>query len=100
MMLKLQRYQSSVQYKRGKKLYVTDTLARAPVADYPPVTNAKYEYEAFQLEIAEIDFEPNRITSETINKSKKRSSGLLSLCDVEQKGMRDFPGRGRKRRSI
>lgn len=53
MILKLQRYQSSVQYKRGKKLYVTDTLARAPVADYPPAANAKYEYEAFQLEIAE-----------------------------------------------
>lgn len=69
MMLKLQRYQSSVQYKRGKKLYVTDALARAPVADYPPAANAKYEYEAFQLEIAE--------TIQQIKKGKFRPAILV-----------------------
>ena len=66
MMLKLQRYQFSVCYKTGKELYIADTLSRAPVADYPSAVNARQEYEVFWLEIAKMDIEPNRVTSETM----------------------------------
>ena len=44
MILKLQRYQFSVRYKKGKELYVADTLSRAPVADHPSAPDAKQEY--------------------------------------------------------
>ena len=85
MMLKLQRYQFSVRYKKGKELYVADTLSRAPVADYPSAANAKQEYEVFRLEIAEMDIEPSRVTSETMQRIKQETEKnlvLASLCDV------------------
>ena len=74
MMLKLQRYQFSVRYKRGKELYAADTLSRAPVADYPSAANTKQEYEVFRLEIAEMDIEPNRVTSETMQRIKQETA--------------------------
>ena len=89
MMLKLQRYQFSVRYKKGKELYVADTLSRAPVADHPSAPDAKLEYEVFRLEIAEMDIEPNRITSETMQQIKQetaKDSVLASLCDVVASG--------------
>ena len=89
MMLKLQRYQFSVRYKKGKELYVADTLSRAPVADYPSAANAKQEYEVFRLEIAEMNIEPNRVTSETMQQIKQetgKDSVLASLCDVVASG--------------
>ena len=89
MMLKLQRYQFSVRYKKGKELYVADTLSRAPVADQPSAPDAKQGYEVFRLEIAEMDIEPNRITSETMQQIKQettKDSVLVSLCDVVASG--------------
>ena len=86
---KIQRYQFSVRYKKGKELYVADTLSRAPVADYPSAANAKQEYEVFRLEIAEMNIEPNRVTSETMKKIKQetgKDSVLASLCDVVASG--------------
>ena len=66
MMFKLQRYQFSIRYKKGKEPYVGDTLSQPPVADYPSAANAKQEYEVFRVEIPEMDIEPNRVTSETM----------------------------------
>ena len=88
MMLKLQRYQFSVRYKKGKELYVADFLSRASVADHPSAPDAKLEYEVFRLEIAEMDIEPNRITSETMQQIKEtaKDSVLASLCDVVASG--------------
>ena len=92
MMLKLQRYQFSVRYKKGKELYVADTLSRAPVADQPSAPDAKQGYEVFRLEIAEMDIEPNRVTSETMQQIKQETVKdlvLASLCDVVASG---WPG--------
>ena len=66
MMLKLQRYQFSVRYKKGKELYVADTLSRAPVTYHPSTTSARKEYEVFRMELAEMDIEPNRVTPEAM----------------------------------
>ena len=41
--------------RERKKLNVAYTLSCVPVADYPSAANTKQEYEAFQLEIAEIN---------------------------------------------
>ena len=89
MILKLQRYQFSVRYKKGEELYIADTLSQAPVTDYPSVANAKQEYEVFRLEIAEMDIEPNRVTSETMQRIKQETAKdlvLASLCDVVASG--------------
>ena len=61
MMLKLQRYQFTVRYKKGKELFVADSLSRASVTGQPSST-AKQECELFRLEIAEMDLEQNRVT--------------------------------------
>ena len=89
MMLKLQKYQFSVRCKKGKELYVDDTLSRAPVADQPSAPDAKQGYEVFRLDIAEMDIEPNRITSETmqqIEQETAKDTALASLCDVVSSG--------------
>ena len=89
MMLKLQRHQFSVRYKKGKELYVADTLSRPPVADYPSAANAKQEYEVFRVEIAEMDIEPNRVTTETMQRIKQETAKdpvLTALCDVVATG--------------
>ena len=88
-MLKLQRYQFSVRYKKGKELYVADTLSHAHVADQPSAPNAKQGYEMFRLEIAEMDIEPNRIISETMQQIKQETAKdavLASLCYVVASG--------------
>lgn len=85
MILKQKRYQFSVRYKKGNELYVADTLPDTPVADYPSGATAKQEYEVFLSEIAEIDIEPNRVTSETMQQIKRaaaKDSVPVSLCDV------------------
>ena len=65
MMLKLQRYQFTVQYKKGKELYVADTLSHAAVTVQPSST-AKQECKVFRLEIAEMDLKPNQVTPDTL----------------------------------
>ena len=74
MMLKLQRHQFSVRYKKGKELYVAGTLSRPPVADYPSAANAKQEYEVFQVEITEMDIEQNRVKSETMQRIEQEAT--------------------------
>lgn len=88
-MLKLQRHQFSVRYKRGKELGVADTLSRPPVADYPSAANAKQEYEVFQVEITQMDIAQSRVTSETIQRFKQETAKdpvLAALCDVVATG--------------
>lgn len=55
MMLKLQRHQFSVQYKKEKELYIPNTLSHAPVTNHPSTTSARKEFEVFPMELAEMD---------------------------------------------
>ena len=89
MVLKLQRYQFSVRYKKGKELYVADTLSRAPVTYHPSTTSARKEYEVFRMELAEIDIEPNRVAPETMQRITQETAKdpvLASLCSVITSG--------------
>ena len=89
MMLKLQRYQFSVRYKKGKELYVADTLSRAPVTYHPSTTSARKEYQVFRMELAEMDIEPNRVTPETMQRITQEAAKdpvLASLCSVITSG--------------
>ena len=62
MMLKLQRYQFSVRHKEGKELYVADTCL------------AHLSLIAHRMELAEMDIEPNRVTSETMQRIKQETA--------------------------
>ena len=73
MMLKLQSYQFTVRYKKGKELYAADTFSRASVTGQPSST-AKQECEVFRLEIAEMDLEPNRVTPDTLKRIRQETA--------------------------
>ena len=90
-MLKLQKYQFSVRYKKEKELYVADTLSRPPVADYFSAANAKQKYEVFQVEIAKMDIKPNRVTSETIQQIKQETK--IRSCKRTSQPLREFSKR-------
>ena len=81
MMLKLQKYQFRVRYKKGKGLYVADTLSRvavrlsrATVADPDHSSFAdKQECEVFRLELEEMDLTPNRVTADTLKRIRQET---------------------------
>lgn len=58
-------------YKQGKELHVAHTLSWPPVIDNLLAANVKQEYEAFWVEIAEMDIQPNRVTSEIMRRIKQ-----------------------------
>ena len=72
MMLKLQKYQFTVRYKKGRELFVADTLSRAAVGQgvQSPLTIMQ-ECEVFRLELAQIDLTPNRITADTMSRIRE-----------------------------
>lgn len=69
MRLKLQKYQSTVKYMKGKELFVADTLSRAVFSDdtqSPPI--AMQECEVFRLEPAQMNLTLNRVTVDTMKR--------------------------------
>ena len=76
MMLKLQRYQFSVRYKKGKEFYVANTLSRVPVTDHPSTTSARKEYKVLPMELAEMNIE----TKQRIKQETTKDPVLVSLC--------------------
>ena len=66
------RYQVTAQDKKGKELYVADTLTRAAIIGQPSST-AKQKCKVFRLEIAEMDLEPKpRYTRHTQTNKRNR----------------------------
>ena len=90
MMLKLQRYQFTVRYKKGKELYVADTLSRAAVTGHPSST-AKQECEVFRLEIAEMDLEPNQVTPDTLKRIRRETAKDPVLAPLHMVIMNGWP---------
>ena len=82
MMLKLQKYQFTVRYKKEKELYVADTLLRAAaqpsrvtVTDPDHTSFAdKQECEVFRLELEEMDLTPNWVTADTLKKIRQETA--------------------------
>lgn len=66
MMLKLQQYCFTVQYKRGKEMYIADTLSRAPLTK--PTEAGTQKWEVFRIELATMDFKPPMISSGTFQR--------------------------------
>ena len=56
MMLKLQKYQFTVRYKKGKELFIADTLSRSATSVHDDTTpTVMQECEAFRVELAQMD---------------------------------------------
>ena len=72
MMLKLQQYQFTVSYKKGKELYVAVTLSRATLND--PTSIGVQQAEWFRLELAEMDLKPNQVTADTLQRIRSETS--------------------------
>lgn len=56
------------------------------INDYSSAANAKQEYEVFGPEIAEIDIEPNSVTSDTMQQIKQETAkdyARVSLCYMD-----------------
>ena len=92
MMLKLQINQFTVRYKKGKELYVADTLSRAAVADHhQSLSSIKQEYEVFRLELAEMDFVPNRVTADTLMRIRRETAEDPVLAALHTVIMNGWP---------
>lgn len=88
MMLKLQRYQFLVSYKKGKEMYIADTLSRAPLTN-PTEIGTEKEEEVFRIELSAMDLKPSNLSSVTFERLKKETSSdtvLNSLYEIVQKG--------------
>lgn len=57
MMMRLQRYEFAITYKKGTSLYIADTLSRAALP--VPVVASVTGFEVFRLEVETLFYEPN-----------------------------------------
>ena len=64
MMLKLPQYQFTVSYKKGKGLYVADTVSST--ATNNPTSTGIQEHRVFRLELAEMDLNSYLVTNNTL----------------------------------
>ena len=75
MMLKLQKYQFTVRYKKGKKLFTADTLSRSATRIHDDTTpTIMQECKVFRVELAQMDLGANRVTVETMNQIREETS--------------------------
>ena len=97
-MLKLQRYQFTVRYKKGKELYIADTLSRAPVTDQP-ISTDKQECEVFRLEMAEMEVEPDQVTPDTLQRIRRETAKDPVLAALHTMIMNGWPSERKKSQS-
>ena len=90
MLMRLQRYQFSLQYKKGTSLHIADTLSRAAL---PTPVHAKVTgFEVFRLELehSENDHNP-RLTDITEELLKSETKKDHTLTDLEQTIISGWP---------
>lgn len=89
MLIRLQRYQFSLQYKKGTSLHITDTLSRATL---PTPVHAKVTgFEVFHLELehSENDHNP-RLTNVREELLKSETKKDHTLTDLQQTIISDW----------
>ena len=72
MMLKLLDYQFKVTYKKGKELYVADTLSGAALKDSDPFESQQSD--VFRMELLEMDLKPSNVTADTLERIRTETS--------------------------
>ena len=89
MMLKLQQYQFTVSYKKGKGLYVADTLSST--ATNNPTSTGTQEHWVFRLELAGMDLNPYLVTNNTLQWIQGESTKDPLLAALHTMVMTDWP---------
>ena len=90
MMMRLQRYNIRVTYKKGTSLMLADTLSRAPL---PTVNDSKQtNFEIFRIDIHSNIANP-RVTSETLKDIKAATMSNPTLCSLNRVIIIGWPSR-------
>ena len=83
MLMRLQRYHFSLQYKKGTSLHIADTLSRAALPT--PVQAKVTGFEVFRLELEHSDNDHNpRLTDVTEELLKSETKKDQTLTDLQQ----------------
>ena len=88
MMLRLQNYHFTVQYKKGKELFVADTLSRAARRDGSGMTQ---EYDVFRVDLTQMDLSPNLVKPGTMNQIREETVKHLSLMTLKKVVLAGWP---------
>ena len=90
MMMRLQRYNIRVAYKKGTSLMLADTLSRAPLST---VNDSKQtNFEVFRIDIDSNITNP-RVTSETLKDIKAATTHDPTLCSLNRVIITGWPSR-------
>ena len=89
MMLKLQQYDFSVQYKKGKEMYIADTLSRAPLNN--PTEHGIGEEQVFRSELLSMDLKPPNLSSAIFQRLQKETSTDIAMSAPYKVVKRGWP---------
>ena len=87
MMLRLQQYQFTVRYKKGKEMYIADTLSHAAILK-PTATEIG---DVFRLELERMDLKPETLSSTTFQKLQRETAAYLTLKVLYQTVLKGWP---------
>ena len=92
MMLKLQKYQFTVRYKKGKELFIADTLSRSATSVHDDLTpTVMQECEVFRVELAQMDLGANKVTIDALNQIREETSKDPVLAVLHKVVLRGWP---------
>ena len=91
MMLRLLNYHFTVQYKKGKELFVADTLSRAPLADGPQSSRMTQEYDLFRVDFTQMNPSPNLVKPGTMNQIREETGKDPSLMTLNKVVLGGWP---------
>ena len=89
MTLKLQQYHFSVQYKKGKEMYIANTLSRAALTN--PTATGTSEEEVFRVELSSMDLKPPNLSNVTLERLKEEVSSNATLKSLYETVLKGWP---------
>ncbi|PFX13729.1 Retrovirus-related Pol polyprotein [Stylophora pistillata] len=92
MMLRLQNYQFTVQYMKGKELFVADTLSCAPLSGgtHSP-SRMMQDYDVFRVNLIQMDLSSNLVKPGTMNQIRKETEKDPSLMTLNNMVLDGWP---------
>ncbi|PFX22499.1 Receptor-type tyrosine-protein phosphatase F [Stylophora pistillata] len=92
MMLRLQNYEFTVQYKKGKELFVADTLSRASLnGGTQSPSRMTQDCDVFRVNLTQMDLSPNLVKPGTMNQIRKETEKDPSLMTVNNMVLGGWP---------
>ncbi|XP_028394422.1 uncharacterized protein K02A2.6-like [Dendronephthya gigantea] len=88
-MLKLQQYHFSVKYKKGKEMYIADTLSRAALTN--PTKMGTSDEEVFRMELSSMDLRPPNLSNVTFERLKEEVSSDVTMKSLYETVLKGWP---------